>query len=168
MNVPPIFGRRIDIPSAISVAGVMGYPAKKRQPAAMAPSTTASFPWMRTSFAAFVLIGITFSFSVNAFLLDFYLNGKIRATNLTKTAADAGIRIFHNRKTRIIPGKNGLGAEFNADAASFAPVFKYLDLIFFFFPLREAGLFQFLTAFKTNMFYSNMQCVSTIGKRIHC
>ncbi len=44
---PSTCGRRRDSTSAISVEGVMGYPAKKRAPAAMAPSATASLPAIR-------------------------------------------------------------------------------------------------------------------------
>ena len=40
-NTPPTSGKRWDIRSEISLAGVMGYPAKKSQPAAMAPSAIA-------------------------------------------------------------------------------------------------------------------------------
>jgi len=38
MKTPPTSGRRWAMRSAISVEGVMGYPTKKRHPAAMAPS----------------------------------------------------------------------------------------------------------------------------------
>jgi len=43
-NVPPTFGRRAAILSAISVDGVIGYPAKNLHPAARAPSAHAVFP----------------------------------------------------------------------------------------------------------------------------
>ena len=43
-NVPPTLGRRDAILSAISVDGVMGYPAKNLHPAASAPSAQAVFP----------------------------------------------------------------------------------------------------------------------------
>ncbi len=49
MNVPPTSGSRPEICSAISVAGVMGYPPKKRQPAASAPSAQATSPVMKCS-----------------------------------------------------------------------------------------------------------------------
>jgi len=39
--VPSIFGSRLDMISAISDAGVIGYPAKNLQPAAIAPSAHA-------------------------------------------------------------------------------------------------------------------------------
>jgi hypothetical protein len=45
-KIPWYLGRSRDIISVISEAGVIGYPAKKRQPAAMAPRAQASFPWM--------------------------------------------------------------------------------------------------------------------------
>ena len=44
MKVPPTLGRRAAIRSATSVDGVIGYPAKKRHPAAIAPSAQAVFP----------------------------------------------------------------------------------------------------------------------------
>ena len=44
MLMPPSLGRRSDIRSAISLAGVIGYPAKNRHPAAIAPSTQATLP----------------------------------------------------------------------------------------------------------------------------
>jgi len=43
-NVPSNFGSLAAMISAISEAGVMGYPAKNLQPAASAPSAQASFP----------------------------------------------------------------------------------------------------------------------------
>jgi hypothetical protein len=48
MKTPSTAGSLYDITSLISVAGVMGYPAKKRQPAASAPSTMASLPCKRS------------------------------------------------------------------------------------------------------------------------
>ena len=44
MNVPPIMGKRRAILSTTSVDGVIGYPATKRQPAAIAPSPAAKSP----------------------------------------------------------------------------------------------------------------------------
>ena len=49
MHIPCTWGSRLASRSAISVAGVMGYPAKKRQPAAMAPSAQASSPLIKNS-----------------------------------------------------------------------------------------------------------------------
>jgi hypothetical protein len=43
-KTPRTLGRSRDINSVISEAGVIGYPAKKRHPAAMAPRVQASFP----------------------------------------------------------------------------------------------------------------------------
>ena len=45
-NTPRWRGSSRDMSSVISEAGVMGYPAKNRQPAAIAASTQASFPWI--------------------------------------------------------------------------------------------------------------------------
>jgi hypothetical protein len=42
--MPPFLGSCRDMCSASSLAGVIGYPAKKRQPAVMAASAHASFP----------------------------------------------------------------------------------------------------------------------------
>jgi hypothetical protein len=56
MNFPPLLGNSRDKISAISVDGVMGYPAKKRQPAARAPNPMASFPWISLMLKGFLLI----------------------------------------------------------------------------------------------------------------
>jgi len=48
IKTPPTAGSLYDITSLISVAGVIGYPAKNRQPAASAPSTMASLPCRRS------------------------------------------------------------------------------------------------------------------------
>jgi hypothetical protein len=44
MAMPPTCGKRLAKFSAISLAGVMGYPAKKRHPANIAASAQASLP----------------------------------------------------------------------------------------------------------------------------
>ena len=46
-NVPPISGNLREICSAISLAGVIGYPAKNRQPAAIAASAIAMLPYQK-------------------------------------------------------------------------------------------------------------------------
>ncbi len=46
MNTPRSGGSSRAIHSMISVAGVIGYPAKKRHPACIAPSAHASLPWI--------------------------------------------------------------------------------------------------------------------------
>src|SRR3989337_518651 len=50
MNLPPLRGRFLAKYSAISVEGVIGYPAKKLAPATKAPSAQASFPWRILAF----------------------------------------------------------------------------------------------------------------------
>jgi hypothetical protein len=47
MNMPPISGNLLEMCSATSLAGVIGYPAKNRQPAAIAPSATATSPYQK-------------------------------------------------------------------------------------------------------------------------
>jgi hypothetical protein len=47
MKTPPTLGNSWASTSAISVDGVIGYPAKKRHPAARAPRAQASFPWSK-------------------------------------------------------------------------------------------------------------------------
>jgi hypothetical protein len=49
IKIPPTSGILADIASAISVAGVIGYPAKKRHPLAMAPSAQATSPLKKCS-----------------------------------------------------------------------------------------------------------------------
>lgn len=56
MNIPPTCGKRCERRSGISLEGDMGYPAKKRQPAVMAPSTQASLPDQKYLFDAIVFI----------------------------------------------------------------------------------------------------------------
>src|SRR5699024_6833178 len=46
--VPPTLGMRLDMYAASSVCGVMGYPKKKRHPARIAASASASLPFMST------------------------------------------------------------------------------------------------------------------------
>jgi hypothetical protein len=62
MNFAPFRGRRTDISSAISVEGVMGYPAKKSSPAYRAASTQASFPWTNVNLSpiSFLIIPAPF------------------------------------------------------------------------------------------------------------
>jgi hypothetical protein len=45
--MPPMGGKSLSMALNMVVAGVMGYPAKKRHPAATAPQAIASFPSMR-------------------------------------------------------------------------------------------------------------------------
>jgi len=47
INMPPTSGNLLEMCSAISLAGVIGYPAKNRQPAAIAPSAIAMFPYQK-------------------------------------------------------------------------------------------------------------------------
>ncbi len=49
IKVPPTSGSLTERCSAISVAGVMGYPPKKRHPAARAPSAHATSPVIKYS-----------------------------------------------------------------------------------------------------------------------
>jgi hypothetical protein len=44
MNMPLAFGKSVAMCSAISLAGDIGYPAKKRHPAIIAASAHASLP----------------------------------------------------------------------------------------------------------------------------
>jgi hypothetical protein len=46
-HIPPSGGKRSIMFVKIVVAGVIGYPAKKRHPDAIAPRTIASFPSIR-------------------------------------------------------------------------------------------------------------------------
>jgi hypothetical protein len=50
MASPPIFGSFFARCSAISLAGVIGYPAKNRHPATIAASAHASFPCQKRVF----------------------------------------------------------------------------------------------------------------------
>jgi hypothetical protein len=52
MAIPLTCGSILDKCSAISLAGVIGYPAKKRHPTAIAASAHASFPCQKYVFAS--------------------------------------------------------------------------------------------------------------------
>ena len=55
MAIPPVWGSLFARCSAISVAGVIGYPAKNLHPAAMAASAQAWFPCQKRVFVKFCL-----------------------------------------------------------------------------------------------------------------
>jgi len=52
MVIPPTCGSLFERYSAISLAGVIGYPAKNRHPVARAASAHASFPCQKYVFAS--------------------------------------------------------------------------------------------------------------------
>jgi hypothetical protein len=52
MAIPPICGSLFERCSASSLAGVIGYPAKNRHPAAKDASAQASFPCQKCVFAS--------------------------------------------------------------------------------------------------------------------
>ena len=108
---PPTCGRRSALCSAISVDGVMGYPAKKRIPAAMAPSTAASLPCIRTAF--------DMSSPSSLFDID-KVDRVIRAAQLALTAADACFRSL-DAHLFVLDLQNLFGAEGGADPAALAP-----------------------------------------------
>src|SRR5512141_871286 len=105
MKVPSTWGSRTESCSAISEAGVIGYPAKNRHPAAMAPSAQASFPCI-----SFALGSGFFTLSIFFFPRRFRLfgrllgsplfrradvNGKIGTPQLAQLAARASLGVLH-------------------------------------------------------------------------
>jgi hypothetical protein len=126
----------------ISEAGVMGYPAKKRQPAAMAPSAIASLPCSRRDLFSSTLGTIGLSSPVRVAIENGY--GEIRAVKFTETAAGAGIRILYDRPALFITAKHIGRTESNTYPASLAPVlenfllekfFSFSFKLFFGFPI---------------------------------
>src|SRR5450756_962620 len=108
MNIPPICGMRLAMISAISEDGVIGYPAKKRTPAAIAPSATASLPCIRTIFSL---------------ILDLlYCERKVRTMLDTHLAADAVLRVDDCVPVITVYLKDLLRAYGDADTAVFAPL----------------------------------------------
>src|SRR5450759_399777 len=110
MNIPPFRGSRTDISSAISVEGVIGYPAKKSSPAYRAASTQASFPWTNVNLPPISI------------LLRLYLDRQIRAPQLAEFAANAILRPHRHDLILVIQFQNLLGAKMDADSAPLAPV----------------------------------------------
>jgi len=62
MAIPPVCGSLFARCSAISVAGVIGYPAKNLHPAVMAASAHAWFPCMKYVFGGICLVMLCLSF----------------------------------------------------------------------------------------------------------
>jgi len=93
----------------ISVAGVIGYPAKKRQPARIAPLTQASFPCKR----------------IGSFLLFFFIlrhhYGKIGTSYLTPVTSFTLFRVFYKGIAIFPYGQNIMGAKGSADATFLTP-----------------------------------------------
>ncbi len=108
MKTPPALGSCQDICSMISVAGVIGYPAKKRQPARSAPLTQASFPCKR----------------ICSFLLFFFIPrhhyGKIGTSYLTPVASLTLFGVFHKGVAIFPCTQNIMGTKGNTDAAFLA------------------------------------------------
>src|SRR4030042_2000931 len=110
MNFPPRWGRRTDINSAISVEGVIGYPAKKSSPAYSAASTQASFPWTNSTLPPISI------------LLRQYLDRQIRAPQFAQLAANAILRPCRHHLVLIVQFQHLLGAKMHANPAPLAPV----------------------------------------------
>src|SRR4030042_3132544 len=110
MNFPPFRGRRTDISSAISVEGVIGYPAKKSSPAYRAASTQASFPWTKVNLPPMSL------------LLRLYLDCQIRAPQFAQFAANAILRPGRHHLIVFIQFQNLLGTKMHTNPAPLAPV----------------------------------------------
>ena len=130
IKVPSTSGSRDDMRSMISEAGVIGYPAKKRQPAAMAPSAMASLPCSSRGLFSSTLGTIGLPSSVRVAIENGY--SEIRAVEFTETAAGAGIWILYDRPALFVLVKHSGRAECNTYAASLAPVLENFLLEKFF------------------------------------
>ena len=71
MAIPPVCGSLFARCSAISVAGVIGYPAKNLHPAVMAASAHAWFPCIKYVFDVICLVMLRSSFDVFLLVLGY-------------------------------------------------------------------------------------------------
>src|SRR5574337_62973 len=152
MNLPPARGRRTDMCSAISEEGEMGYPAKNRQPAAMAASAHASFPWRSRMWPDLVWVLTRFPLlwagippapsgdrtsadrrQIRGRLplgpprLAKHDDGEVRAELLTPQALGTGVQRPDLHLVHPIHHQDVLRAELHADGAPFTPGVVDLD-----------------------------------------
>src|SRR3990172_5780990 len=143
MNVPPMKGKRRDTRSTTSVDGVMGYPATKRQPAAIAPSPHAKSPsrkWAPVNTPAGSALIAPFSFhrrcspgssrshdGGDRTPLDFHAEDrKVGADHLAQLAVHAFTVLDHLREVVALAVEIGgqdqdvLGAVLDAELAALA------------------------------------------------
>jgi hypothetical protein len=116
------------------VAGVIGYPAKKRQPALIAPSAQAVSPFMKNSPTSGPTLGMAL-FPLNfLFLKRCHHNGKIRADEFAQTAVNTVVTA--SGINRMIPFTIELcrflqylsGAKLDAKLTSFALILQDFNL----------------------------------------
>jgi hypothetical protein len=88
IKIPSTSGRRADIRSATSVAGVIGYPAKKRQPALIAPSAQAVSPFIKNSPTSGPTLGMALFPPNFLFLKRYHSNGKLRTDEFAQAAVN--------------------------------------------------------------------------------
>jgi hypothetical protein len=133
--MPSTSGILSDIASAISVAGVMGYPAKNRHPLAMAPSAQATSPLKKcspvlTAGLMLLMVGVLCG-GYDFFFGDMYR--ELRTYQLTQAAGDAfsiflypgGMITFCVEFFRYF--KDALWAEFCAELATFTSILNQVD-----------------------------------------
>jgi hypothetical protein len=89
------------------VAGVIGYPAKKRQPALIPPSAQAKSPFIKNSPTSGPRLAIARLFLDFLFLKRSNSNGKLRTEEFTQTAVDTFFAVGGIR--RVIPFTIELG-----------------------------------------------------------
>src|SRR5699024_10744932 len=95
--------------SAISVDGVMGYPAKNFIPALKAPATHASFPCINLTVIFLILLNI---------------NCKIRTSHFTQFTIDTFLKVLYSNDL-LFHFQHIFWTCGNANTTSFAPVLAY-------------------------------------------
>jgi len=115
------------------VAGVIGYPAKKRQPALIPPSAQAISPFIKNSPTSGPLLDIACFFLNFLFLKGNNANGKLGTDEFTQTAVNAFVRT--SGINRMIPFaielcrflKDLFGTKLNAELTLLASVLEDLN-----------------------------------------
>jgi hypothetical protein len=141
--------------SAISDEGVIGYPPKKRHPAAIDPYARASFPCQKATSG--ILIRLP------------YCDRHIRASIFTLTAPDAFVNVNRVCFHALVQNEHLFGANSNAQFASLAPACVYNNLKaarghsqFLHFPIAEFEKNILSRDRKNSVFYISIQVFSGV------
>jgi hypothetical protein len=118
--VPPTWGSLFAKSSATSVEGVMGYPAKNRAPAAIAPSAQAWLP----------CINIALAIICSSYLLSYYKDGVIWTAKFTLPALDTVTFTSNFDLADLIQLEYFFGTKFNTNPAAFTAIDKSFKVHF--------------------------------------